>query len=125
MSAPAKINIRCSVCGFAVTTLDELVVGAYNGAPNERFDLLWAPGAQEDDTFGSLLPNGVVPDGYAAYCLDDSPCECGYHPDFMSDTVAQEEGYCFNPDCTGHNPVRMAHKHEGDDDTAFLLTAIA
>lgn len=121
MSAPAKINIRCSVCGFAVTTPDELVVGAYNGAPNERFDLLWAPGDEDETTFDFVS----VPDGYAAYCLDDSPCECGYHPDLMSDTVAQEEGYCFNPDCTGHNPVRMAHKHEGDDDTAFFLTAIA
>jgi hypothetical protein len=73
MSAPAKINIRCSVCGFAVTTPDEIVVGAY--------------------------------------CIDDAPCECGYHPDLMSDTAAQEEGYCFNPDCQGHNPVRSAHSH--------------
>ena len=120
----SKINIRCSVCGFAVTTLDELVIGAYNGAPAERFDILWAPG-EEEHTFDELVPDMEIPDGYLAYCLDDSPCECGYHPDLMSDTAAQEQGWCFEPDCTGHAPVRIAHKHEGDDDTAFLLTAIA
>jgi len=107
MSAPAKINVRCSVCGFAVTTLDELVVGAYNGAPNERFDILWAPGMDDESDF-----DFVVPDGYLAYCLDDSPCECGYHPDLMSDTDAQEAGWCFNPDCAGHAPVRSAHQHD-------------
>jgi hypothetical protein len=111
MSYP-KINIRCSVCGFAVTTRDELVVGTLNGAPNERFDILWAPGEDEDE-FGELLPGGAVPDGYLAYCLDDSPCECGYHPDLMSDTAAQEAGWCFNPDCQGHAPVRQAHQHGG------------
>ena len=84
MSVPDKINIRCSVCGFAVTTPDELVVGAYNGAPNERFDILYAPGDDDEIDFDFV----TIPDGYLAYCLDDSPCECGYHPDFTADDIA-------------------------------------
>lgn len=32
-------------------------------------------------------------DGWEAYCLDDAPCECGKHPNGMSDKTAANLGY--------------------------------
>jgi hypothetical protein len=89
---------KCCDCGTMVFYDDEKVVGTWNGEPNTRFDLL---------DFNQYKDG--VPEGYSLYCLDCAPCECGLHPDFMSDRAAKEQGWCFRGDCDGEIE---AHKTE-------------
>lgn len=86
---------KCIKCGGVVFYDDEKVVGTWNGMPYDRFDVL---------DF-EQYENGV-PEGYLVYCLDCAPCECEFHPPFMSDKQAAADGWCFIPDC-GADP----HKH--------------
>lgn len=78
----------CIKCGDMLFYADEKVIGTWNGFPYTRFDTL------DFDQY-----NGDIPDGYNAYCLDCAPCECEFHPPFMSDKQAKEDGWCFRPDC--------------------------
>lgn len=89
---------KCCDCGTMVFYDDEKVVGTWNGEPNTRFDLLDVEQYKDG-----------IPDGYSLYCLDCAPCECGLHPDFMSDRAAKQQGWCFRGDCDGEIE---AHKTE-------------
>lgn len=79
---------KCIKCGDMLFYADEKVIGTWNGFPYTRFDTL------DFDQY-----NGDIPDGYNAYCLDCAPCECEFHPPFMSDKQAKEDGWCFRADC--------------------------
>ena len=80
--------IDCRVCTATLFYPDEVVIGTWNGEPNTRFDTL------DFDDYDK-----GVPDGYEAYCLDCAPCECEFHPSFMSDKQARGQGFCFIPSC--------------------------
>lgn len=91
---------KCCDCGAVLFYDDEKVVGTWNGEPNTRFDLL---------DF-NLYKDGV-PEGYSLYCLDCAPCECGLHPDFMSDRAAKQQGWCFRGDCDGEIEAHKTEDH--------------
>lgn len=91
---------KCRECGTMIFYADEKVVGTLNGEPNTRFDVL------ESEQY----ENGV-PDGYSVYCLDCAPCECGLHPDLMSDRAAVKEGWCFKGDCEGELAAHKTDDH--------------
>ena len=86
----------CTRCSAPLVYPDEKVIGAWNGEPNTRFDVL------DFDQYES-----GVPEGYLVYCLDCAPCECEFHPPFMSDAEARDEGWCFIPNCD----FGEAHRH--------------
>ena len=90
--------IDCRVCNATLFYPDEVVIGVWNGEPQTRFDVL------DFDQYD----NGV-PDGYEAYCLGCAPCECEFHPPFMSDAQAQRDGFCFTPACDDEN--QGWHRH--------------
>ena len=94
---------KCQSCGDIVFYPDEKVVGTWNGEPNTRFDTL------DFDQY-----DGTLPEGYELYCLDCAPCECEFHPPFMSDREARLDGWCFIADCSkvdGHLVADFAHRH--------------
>ena len=86
----------CTRCSAPLVYPDEKVIGAWNGEPNTRFDVL------DFDQYES-----GVPEGYLVYCLDCAPCECEFHPPFMSDAEARDEGWCFISNCD----FVEAHRH--------------
>jgi hypothetical protein len=104
--------IDCRVCKATLFYPDEVVIGVWNGEPQTRFDVL------DFDQYD----NGV-PEGYEAYCLDCAPCECEFHPPFMSDNQAKAEGFCFVPACDDEN--EGFHRHyptpSGSDDECLCL----
>ena len=74
----------CCRCDAVLFYPDEKVIGTWNGEPYTRFDTL------DFDQY----ENGI-PEGYLVYCLDDAPCECEFHPPFLSDKEAVAQGWCF------------------------------
>ena len=79
---------KCVRCSTMVFYADEKVIGTWNGMPYTRFDTLDFEQYEKG-----------VPDGYLVYCLDCAPCECEFHPPFMSDKEAVGDGWCFRADC--------------------------
>ena len=90
---------KCCDCGAVVFYDDEKVIGTWNGEPNTRFDLLDFEHYKDG-----------VPEGYSLYCLDCAPCECEFHPPFMSDRAATQQGWCFNPMSSMCGGILSAHK---------------
>ena len=75
---------KCVRCDEMLFYPDEKVIGTWNGEPYTRFDTL------DFDQY-----EGGLPDGYLLYCLDCAPCECEFHPPFLSDKEAVAQGWCF------------------------------
>lgn len=75
---------KCVRCDAMLFYPDEKVIGTWNGEPYARFDTL------DFDQYEK-----GVPEGYLVYCLDDAPCECEFHPPFLSDREAAAQGWCF------------------------------
>jgi hypothetical protein len=93
---------KCIACGDMVFYADEKVIGTWNGEPNTRFDLL-----NFDEHGEAYSGTQEIPEGYLVYCLDCAPCECEFHPPFMSDKEARDAGWCFLPSCD----FVEAHRH--------------
>ena len=96
---------KCVRCSTMVFYADEKVIGTWNGMPYTRFDTL---------DF-EQYENGV-PEGYLVYCLDCAPCECEFHPPFMSDKQAAADGWCFSLQCPPASGPALpgAHRHLDD-----------
>jgi hypothetical protein len=97
---------KCIACGDMLFYADEKVIGTWNGFPYTRFDTL---------DFAQYADG--VPEGYQTYCLNCAPCECEFHPPFMSDKQAAADGWCFRADC-GYTLTRDGdanwHRHYND-----------
>ena len=89
----------CVSCRRTLFYPDEMVIGTFNGEPNTRFDVLDFEQYEEE-----------IPEGYSSYCLDCAPCECEFHPPFMSDAEARGEGWCFSPESSLCGGILTAHK---------------